>query len=62
MSFKDELDNYDYDSILLIKYSHLLTIFVQNWIKKFWVKDGAIVPGQVELSGLFTLVRASYPH
>ena len=26
------------------------------------VKDGAIVPGQVGLSGLPTLVRGPYPH
>ena len=26
------------------------------------VKDGAIVPGQVGLSGLSTLVRGPYPH
>ena len=31
-------------------------------IKKSWVKDGAIVPGQVELSGSSTLVSGSYPH
>ena len=31
-------------------------------IKKSWVKDGAVVPGQVGLSWPSTLVRGSYPH
>ena len=33
-----------------------------NKLIKSRVKDGAIVPGQVGLSGPTTLVRGPYPH
>ena len=41
-----------------------IILFDKIWKKnkKSWVKDGAIVPGQVGLSEPSTLVRGSYPH
>ena len=46
------------------KITHSLTLYLKVYIylKNFGFKDGAIVPGQVELSGLSTLLRGSYPH
>ena len=52
----------------LLKYSvqrfflYMYLILRYNIFIFSWVKDGAIVPGQVELSGPSTLVRYSYPH